>query len=97
MRRAGADEALAAYMIDSRSAEQSAAGKETLQNLVRALAGLPEAVREVIWLGRFEFSRYDDLGKALGCNPGAARVRMHRAMKQLNETFTTINGAPIDV
>ena len=91
------DEVLEEQLIDSRSAEQSAAGRESLQNLMQAMAGLPEAVREVIWLGRFEFSRYDDLGAALGCNPGTARVRMHRAMKQLNETFTTINGAPIDV
>lgn len=83
-------------LVDTRSAERSAAGEQALQQLVRALGSLPDAAREVIWLGRFEFSGYEDLGKALGCSAGAARVRMHRAMKDLNDTYTSINGAPID-
>jgi DNA-directed RNA polymerase specialized sigma24 family protein len=40
---------------------------------------------------------YDDLARALGCTASAARVRMHRAMQQLNTTFTRMNGVPIDV
>ena len=83
-------------LVDVRSAERTAAGEEVLQQLMQALGGLSDAAREVIWLGRFEFSGYDDLGKALGCSTGAARVRMHRAMKDLNDSYTSINGAPID-
>ena len=84
-------------LIDSRSAEQAAAGTESMQRLIEALAVLPDGVREVIWLGRFEFANYDELGVALDCSAGTARVRMHRAMKQLNQSFLQINGAPIDV
>ena len=84
-------------LIDSRSAEQAAAGTESMQRLVEALAALPDAVREVIWLGRFEFANYDELGVALDCSAGTARVRMHRAIKQLNQSFQKLNGAPIDV
>ena len=84
-------------LVDNRSAEQAAAGEENMSLLTRALANLPAAVQEVIWLGRFEFDSYDDLGKALGCKAGTARVKMHRAMQQLNAEFETINGAPIDV
>ncbi len=90
-------DALAEHLVDSRSAEQAAAGTESMQRVIEALAGLPDAMREVIWLGRFEFASYDDLGLALDCSAGTARLRMHRAMKQLNESFLEINGAPIDV
>ena len=84
-------------LVDNRSAEQAAAGAENMHIVARALANLPAAVQEVIWLGRFEFDSYEELGQALGCKPGTARVRMHRAMQQLNMEFATINGAPIDV
>ncbi len=91
------DESFEEQLVDSRSAEQAAAGKQNVQLLQQALAEMPAAVREVIWLGRFEFQNYEELGQALGCKRDAARVRMHRAMKLLNETFATLNGAPIDV
>ena len=91
------DEDTGAELIDHRSAEQAAAGTQSMDLLTRALSNLPAAVQEVIWLGRFEFESYDELGKALGCKPGTARVRMHRAMQQLNMEFASVNGAPIDV
>ena len=84
-------------VIENRSAERAAAGCENVDVLAQALANLPHAIQEIIWLGRFEFDSYEDLGRALGCKAGAARVRMHRAMQQLNAEFATINGAPIDV
>ena len=94
---ADVDDGLGGQLVDHRSAEQAAAGREYVQLLLQAMAGLPMAMREVIWLGRFEFATYEELGQALNCNAGAARVRMHRAMKQLNETYVEINGVPIDV
>ncbi len=84
-------------MIDNRSAEQAAAANQNMNLVVRALANLPIAVQEIIWLGRFEFDSYEELGRALGCKAATARVRMHRAMRQLNLEFEAINGAPIDV
>ena len=84
-------------LADHRSAEQAAAGKQKMQNVMRALALLPTAAQEVIWLGRFEFDGYEALGQALGCNAGTARVRMHRAMALLNSTYTNIYGDPDDV
>jgi len=84
-------------MVDHRSSEQVAAGKQALGLVARALAELPATAREVIWLGRFVFDDYDELARALGCTSGTARVRMHRAMQQLNSTFIRMNGAAIDV
>ena len=91
------DESTTQQLVDHRSAEQAAAGTQSINYVTRALAKLPVAAQDVIWLGRFEFSSYAELAQALGCKPGTARVRMHRAMQQLNAEFTTINGAPIDV
>ena len=84
-------------LADHRSAEQAAAGSQNMRMVIEALAKLPAAAQEVIWLGRFEFDSYEELGQALDCNAGTARVRMHRAMALLNSTYTSINGAPIDV
>jgi RNA polymerase sigma-70 factor (ECF subfamily) len=84
-------------LIDHRSSEQAAAGRQNLQLVERALAEIPAAAREVIWLGRFVFEDYEELARALGCTASAARVRMHRAMEALQSTFTRMNGAPIDV
>jgi RNA polymerase sigma factor (sigma-70 family) len=91
----GDDEA--AQLVDHRSTEQVAAAEQNLHLVARALEEIPATAREVIWLGRFVFEDYEDLARALGCTVSAARVRMHRAMQQLNATFTRMNGVPIDV
>lgn len=90
------DDVLDQHASDQRSAEQSAAGSEKMNFVMQALAALPTAAQQVIWLGRFQFENYDELGRALGCNAGTARVRMHRAMALLNSTYTSIHGVPID-
>ncbi len=81
---------------ESREPERTAVAVEKVALLERALRRLPEAAREVIWLGRFEFPSYRELAGALGCTPGAARVRMHRAMKQLEATCAELEGGSID-
>ncbi len=91
------EESTEQQLVDHRSAEDAAAAHQNVHFVARALANLPTAVQEVIWLGRFEFDTYEELGQALGCKAATARVRMHRAMQQLNVEFETINGAPIDV
>ncbi len=80
--------------VDELSAEQSATGQERIGILREALATLPEQFQEIIWLGRFQFDSFRELSQALGCKEGTARVRMHRAMHQLNLAFAEINGAP---
>lgn len=84
------------HLTDHRSAEQAAAGKQKVNLVLQAMAKLPAAAQEIIWLGRFEFDSYEELGQALDCNAGTARVRMHRAMAQLNSTYISICGVPID-
>lgn len=77
---------------DERGPEDEARHGEQGARLEQALAQLPPAAREVIWLGRFHFDGYAELGEALDCSAGTARVRMHRAMKQLKEIFEQLDG-----
>jgi RNA polymerase sigma-70 factor (ECF subfamily) len=90
------EETMNEQLADHRSAEQDAAGQQKVTRVLQALAHLPAAAQEVIWLGRFEFDNYEELGQALNCNAGTARVRMHRAMALLNTTYTDMNGVPVD-
>ena len=90
------DEYTESQLVDHLSAEQAASGSEQIGTLEKALASLPLHYQEVIWLGRFEFSSFKHLAQALGCKTGTARVRMHRAMQQLNAAFTDLGGVPHD-
>ena len=83
--------------VDPHSTERQVAGKQSLLLVAKALAELPATTREVIWLGRFVFDSYEELGSALQCSSSAARVRMHRAMQQLNATVAAMNGVATDV
>ena len=55
-----------------------------------AMSRLPKKQREIIWLGRFELDSFEQLGEALGCSSGTARVRMHRAVKQLKQQLSVV-------
>ncbi|MEM9301558.1 MAG: RNA polymerase sigma factor [Pseudomonadota bacterium] len=77
--------------VEERDAERVTGARERQARVQDALAALPTAAREVILLGRFEFDNYVDLGAALGCTPGAAKVRLHRAMKALNAMLDQLN------
>lgn len=91
------DDHIEATLVDHHSAEQAAAGAQKIGLLQKALARLPGQFQEIIWLGRFEFATFEELAQALGCKTGTARVRMHRAMQQLNVAYAELNGDPFDV
>jgi RNA polymerase sigma-70 factor (ECF subfamily) len=91
------DEIMNEYLINNQSAELAAGSVQKLGRVTQALRTLPINAQEVIWLGRFEFDNYEDLGRALGCNAGAARVRMHRAMGLLSSAYNKMSGVSTDV
>jgi RNA polymerase sigma factor (sigma-70 family) len=81
--------AAASSLSDSAQQQQEAA---TLQ---RALMQLPEDKRELLVLSRFQELRYDEIARLLGCEVGAVKVRVHRALRQLREIFLQLEkGAP---
>jgi RNA polymerase sigma-70 factor (ECF subfamily) len=56
-----------------------------------ALRRLPDDKREVLVLSRFQGLRYVAIAELLSCEPGAVKVRVHRAMRELREHFQQIS------
>ncbi len=58
--------------------------------LRRALDELPEEKREILLLSRFQGLRYEEIAQMLGCQVGAVKVRVHRALQELREVFVRL-------
>ncbi|HTC24731.1 MAG TPA: sigma-70 family RNA polymerase sigma factor [Gemmatimonadales bacterium] len=58
---------------------------EAAERIRQGLTRLPRLQREVFLLRSQEGREYDDIAKALGTTPGAARVHYHHAVKRLKE------------
>ena len=54
-----------------------------LAMLEQAMARLPAEQREALVLSRYHGLRYDEIARVLECSAGAARVRVHRALRTL--------------
>lgn len=62
--------------------------------LRRALLELPEEKREVLLLSRFQDLSYEEIGKLLGCDVGAVKVRVFRALQALKEIANRLQNQP---
>ena len=60
--------------------------------LKKALELLPQDMREVIQLSRYQEMRYREIGEIIGCSEGAVKVRVYRAMKELTTIYHTLTG-----
>lgn len=60
--------------------------------LRRALARLPEDKREVLILSRFQNLRYEEIAAIMDCEAGAVKVRVYRAVRQLEEIYHQLAG-----
>lgn len=58
-----------------------------LRSLRRSLLSLPHDKRAVLVLSRLEERPYVEIATILGCSVGAVKVRVHRAMRALQEAF----------
>ena len=59
--------------------------RETERRLQQGLGTLPRLQREVFLLRAQQGLDYDEIARALGTTPGAARVHYHHAVKRLKE------------
>jgi RNA polymerase sigma factor (sigma-70 family) len=59
-----------------------------IQRLRAALDALPPARREVLILRRFHDLSYSEIAELCGTTEGAARVRAHRALKQIERELS---------
>src|SRR5262249_3720144 len=76
---------------ESAPGQQLEADQETAL-LRRALTQLAPEKREVLVLSRFQGLRYEQIGGLLGCETGAVKVRVYRALRELREIFFEISG-----
>jgi len=61
--------------------------RERASLLRRALERLAPEKREVLLLARFGELRHDRIAAMIGISPGAVRVRLHRALKELRRVY----------
>ena len=66
---------------------EAAAKKQELALLHRALSRLPEEKRELLVLTRFQGLSHEEVGNILGCEVGAVKVRVYRAMKEMGRIY----------
>lgn len=64
--------------------------REELARLQRALGRLPEDKRELLLLARSGTLSYEQIAELLGCSVGALKVRVHRALQMLRESYTRV-------
>lgn len=55
--------------------------------LHQALSLLPPSKREILVMARFQGLRHEQIAEIIGCEPVAARVRLHRALASLKQTY----------
>nr|WP_299073927.1 RNA polymerase sigma factor [uncultured Allomuricauda sp.] len=55
--------------------------------LKRALKKLPKEKRELLILSKYRDLKFAEIGQIVGCTEGAAKVRVHRALKDLRTIF----------
>jgi RNA polymerase sigma factor (sigma-70 family) len=72
--------------------EESAARTQDLRLLRLALDRLPADKREILVLSRFQGMKYDELARVLDCEVGTVKVRVYRAMRALEQAYSTISG-----
>jgi RNA polymerase sigma-70 factor (ECF subfamily) len=56
-----------------------------------AMFKLSEDKREVLILSRYQEMKYEQIAELMGCEVGAIKVRVHRAIKELREIFLKLS------
>lgn len=75
------------YAAEGNSPDLETVRGDDLQVLERALEALPPAEREIIHFAHIENRPHRETAQILECREGAVKVRLHRAMRLLRETY----------
>src|SRR5215470_19657515 len=65
--------------------------EEQITLLECAMFKLPAEKREVLVLSRYQEMKYEQIAEVMGCEVGAIKVRVHRALKELREIFLKLS------
>ncbi len=72
--------------------EEAMGRRQQVSLLKQALRQLPEDKREVLVLSRFQNMKYEQIGQLLGCEAGAVKVRVFRAIRALGQIYAELSG-----
>ncbi len=72
--------------------EENLTRKQEISLLKRAMARLPLDKRELLVLSRFQNLKYDEIASILGCDVGAVKVRVYRAVRALGQIYFELSG-----
>jgi RNA polymerase sigma-70 factor (ECF subfamily) len=75
---------LDSYDSDLGAVDARADAERLAPTLAGALAGLPRTQRQALELRVVRELSYDEVAESLGCSPGAARIRVSRALTSLS-------------
>lgn len=76
------------------SAAESLAARQEAALVRRALAKLPREKRELLVLSRFQELKYEQIGELLGCQTGAVKTRVFRALGELRQIYFEMGKEP---
>jgi RNA polymerase sigma-70 factor, ECF subfamily len=72
--------------------DESLKRKQEISLLKRAMARLPLDKRELLVLSRFQNLKYEEIASILGCDVGAVKVRVYRAVRALSAIYFELSG-----
>ncbi|GMN06055.1 sigma-70 family RNA polymerase sigma factor [Croceitalea sp. MTPC5] len=72
---------------DGNIADGKMTKKDALEELDRAMMKLAVDKREILVLSKLKEMKFSEIGQVLGCSEGTAKVKAHRALKELKVVF----------
>ncbi|UCD57116.1 MAG: RNA polymerase sigma factor [Candidatus Hydrogenedentota bacterium] len=77
---------------DRRTAEKLLLEGERMQLVEKALYRLSKDQREILVFSRYERLKYKEISEILGCSEGAVKVRIFRAIMNLKQIYSELEG-----
>ena len=72
--------------------EETLGRLQEIKLLRRAMDRLPSDKRELLVLSRFQNLKYESIAQILGCDVGAVKVRVYRAVRSLGQIYLELSG-----
>jgi len=72
--------------------EETLGRRQEIRLLQQAMEQLPVDKRELLVLSRFQNLKYESIAELLGCDVGAVKVRVYRAVKALGRIYFQLTG-----
>ena len=73
-------------------ADEKLRKRQEVRLIRQALDELPVEKREVLVLSRYQNLKYEEIGSILGCETGAVKLRVFRAVRALGQKFHELAG-----